>query len=42
MMIKMEEKLDRKYKTLMELYKKWEYEIVVKEAMDVIFKNWKI
>ncbi|EKE29357.1 MAG: hypothetical protein ACD_2C00185G0002 [uncultured bacterium (gcode 4)] len=42
MIMKMEEKLDRKYKTLIELYKKWEYEIVVKEAMDVIFKNWKI
>lgn len=39
---KMEEKLQRKYETLMQLYKKWEYDIVIKEAMDVIFKNWKI
>lgn len=39
---KMEEKLQRKYDTLVELYKKWEYETVIKEAMDVIFKNWKI
>lgn len=39
---KMEEKLHRKYSTLVDLYKKWEYETVIKEAMDVIFKNWKI
>jgi hypothetical protein len=39
---KQEEKLARKYETLNDLYKKWEYEIVVKEALDVIFKNWKI
>ncbi len=39
---KLEEKLQRKYETLSQLYKKWEYDIVVKEAMDVIFKNWKI
>lgn len=39
---KMEEKLQRKYTTLVELYKKWEYETVIKETMDVIFKNWKI
>jgi hypothetical protein len=26
----------------LDLYKKWEYEIVIKEALDVIFKNGKI
>jgi hypothetical protein len=39
---KHEDKLHRKYETLSDLYKKWEYEIVVKEALDVIFKNGKI
>ncbi|MDD2566320.1 MAG: PP2C family protein-serine/threonine phosphatase [Candidatus Gracilibacteria bacterium] len=39
---KMEEKLQKKYDTLTELYKKGEYEIIIKEAMDVIFKNGKI
>ncbi|EKE26050.1 MAG: hypothetical protein ACD_4C00459G0014 [uncultured bacterium (gcode 4)] len=39
---KQEEKLQKKYSTLVDLYKKWEYEIVIKEAIDIIFKNWKI
>ena len=39
---KQEEKLKRKYMTLLDLYKKGEYEIVVKEALDVIFRNGKI
>lgn len=39
---KLEEKLQRKYDTLIDLYKKWEYETVIKEATDIIFKNWKI
>lgn len=39
---KREEKLQRKYLTLADLYKKWEYETVIREALDVIFKNGKI
>ena len=39
---KMEDRLQRKYETLTELYKKWEYELVIREATDVIFRNWKI
>lgn len=39
---KQEEKLKKKYTTLLELYKKWEYDIVAKEALDVIFKNGKV
>ncbi|MDD2487200.1 MAG: SpoIIE family protein phosphatase [Candidatus Gracilibacteria bacterium] len=36
---KQDEKLQKKYSLLNELYKKGEYEIVIKEAIDVIFKN---
>jgi len=39
---KQEDKLQKKYQVLLDLYKKWEYNIVIKEAIDVIFKNWKI
>ncbi len=39
---KLEEKLEKKYSTLLDLFKKWEYELVIKECLDVIFKNWKI
>lgn len=39
---KQEDKLQKKYQVLSDLYKKWEYNIVIKEAIDVIFKNWKI
>lgn len=39
---KQEDKLQKKYAVLLDLYKRWEYDIVVKEAIDVIFKNWKI
>jgi hypothetical protein len=41
-MRKQEDKLQKKYAVLLDLYKKWEYNIVIKEAIDVIFKNWKI
>lgn len=41
-MRKQEEKLQKKYTVLQDLYKKWEYEIVIKEVLDVIYKWWKI
>jgi hypothetical protein len=41
-MKKQDEKLQRKYEVLEELYKKWEYDIVIKETLDVLFKNGKI
>ena len=41
-MKKQDEKLKRKYELLEELYKKWEYELVIKETIDVLFKNGKI
>lgn len=39
---KQDEKLKRKYELLEELYKKGEYELVIKESIDVLFKNGKI
>ena len=39
---KQEDKIQKKYMTLLDLYKKGEYEIVIKETLDVIFKNGKI
>ncbi|EKD30239.1 MAG: serine phosphatase [uncultured bacterium (gcode 4)] len=39
---KQDERLARKHSTLSDLYKKWEYELVVKEVIDVLFKNGKI
>ncbi len=39
---KQDEKLQRKYESIVNLYKKWDYELVIKEALDVVFKNWKI
>lgn len=41
-MKKQDDKLKRKYEFLEELYKKGEYELVVKETLDVLFKNGKI
>jgi hypothetical protein len=41
-MRKQDEKLKRKYEFLQELYKKGEYELVIKEIHDVLFKNGKI
>jgi len=41
-MKKQDEKLKRKYELLEELYKKWEYELVIKETIDILFKNGKI
>jgi len=39
---KQEEKIKKKYDTLNELYRKGEYEVVIKEVIDVLFKNGKI
>lgn len=39
---KQNEKLAKKYEILSELSKKWEYELVIKETIDVLFKNGKI
>jgi len=39
---KQDEKLKRKYEMLQELYRKGEYELVMKETLDVLFKNGKI
>jgi hypothetical protein len=39
---KQDEKLKRKYELLQELYRKGEYELVMKETLDVLFKNGKI
>ena len=41
-MRKQDEKLTRKYDILKELYKKGEFELVIKESIDVLFKNGKI
>ena len=41
-MKKQDEKLKRKLEVLQELYKKGEYEVVIKETIDVLFKNGKI
>lgn len=41
-MKKQDEKLMRKHELLEDLYKKGEYELVIKEAIDVLFKNGKI
>lgn len=41
-MRKQDEKLKRKHEMLQDLYKKGEYELVIKEAIDVLFKNGKI
>ncbi len=41
-MKKQDEKLKRRYEVLQELYKKGEYEIVIKETIDILFKNGKI
>lgn len=37
--MKLEDRLERKYEMLKELYDKWEYAIVIREAIDVIYKN---
>lgn len=39
---KQDERLQRKYEMLEDLYKKGEYELVIKESIDVLFKNGKI
>lgn len=39
---KIEERLERKYTSLNDLLKKGEFELVMKETLDVIYKNWKI
>ncbi|MBP8016442.1 SpoIIE family protein phosphatase, partial [Candidatus Gracilibacteria bacterium] len=39
---KQDDKLQRKYKMLQDLYGKGEYELVIKETLDIIFKNGKI
>lgn len=41
-MKKQDEKLQKKHELLQELYKKGEYELVIKEVIDVLFKNGKI
>lgn len=42
LMKKQDEKLKKKYEMLQELYKKGEYELVMKETLDILFKNGKI
>jgi hypothetical protein len=41
-MKKQDDKLKRKYEILTEMYKKGEYELVIKETIDILFKNGKI
>ena len=41
-MKKQDEKLKRKHELLEDLYKKGEYELVIKETIDILFKNGKI
>jgi len=37
-----EERLKNKYTTLKELLKKWDYDTVIKEAQDIILKDWNL
>lgn len=39
---KIDEKLQKRYDILVSLYKKWEYELVVKDIIDILYRNWKI
>lgn len=37
--LKLEDRLERKYEMLRELYDKGEYAVVIRESIDVIYKN---
>ena len=39
---KQDERLARRFKTIQELYKKGQYDVVIKESLEVVAKNGKI